>query len=292
MIFSSDLLSSSSAWQDTEDQLITTIPESSRWYSRFTEENKLLLALVYGLRCVSMYILLLFKKSHCGRHVLLLSRSTKPPFRLRRGIFFFLVRKTFLMFHFLLISDFAYYCMSQLKIYGTMPCKSFSEVQLSKTHCKSSWSVKNLQLSSLLNWSNRSQNGRKCTCKWKRSHESSCWCLGHGQILKVLLHGSIFYRPTDLLFKYLPEGCIFVFCFRLCHCLHQASPLTDLISCTRPSNEKLLSSRWWKRPRCICFYQIKSGLESKHVTELRDAAQVLCVLCTFAQRHWYKRAGL
>lgn len=131
MIFSSDLPSSSSAWRDTEDQMITTIPESSLWYSRFTEENKPLLALVYSLRRVSMCILLLFKKSHCGRHVLLLSRSTKPPFRLPAGIFF-LVRKTFLMFHFVLISDFAYYCTSQLKIYGTMPCKSFSEGQLSK----------------------------------------------------------------------------------------------------------------------------------------------------------------
>lgn len=36
------------------------------------------------------------------------------------------------MFSFVLIYDFAYYCMSQLKIYGVMPCKSFSEGQLSK----------------------------------------------------------------------------------------------------------------------------------------------------------------
>lgn len=39
------------------------------------------------------------------------------------------------------------------------------------------------------------------------------------------------------------EGRLVVFCFPLCHCLHQTSPLTDLILYTRPSNEKLFSPR-------------------------------------------------
>lgn len=148
------------------------IPESSLWIQSFAEENKLLLAAVYSLKSVSMCILLWFKKSHCGRRVLLLARNIKPPFRIPAVNFFF-VRKTFLMFLVLLLLIIV--CPNWKYMES---CRVNQWRSVIQGHCKSSWSVKNLQLLSLLNWTNRSQNGRKHSCKWKCSH----WCLGHGQI--------------------------------------------------------------------------------------------------------------
>lgn len=128
------------------------------WSPRFqnhpcdTEEIKLLLAVVYSPRCVSMWILLWFKKTHCSRHMLLLARSTKPPFRLPAVVFSFLATD-FSYVQLCSTSDFADSCMSQLKIYGLMLWKSFVSYPRA-----------------LLNWTNRTQNGRKCSCKRKCSH--------------------------------------------------------------------------------------------------------------------------
>lgn len=78
---------------------------------QFTGDNKLLLAVLYSLRRDSICLLLCFRKSHC-RHVPLLSWSTKPPFRLPAADFFLKVITTFIMFRFILISDFAYFYKS------------------------------------------------------------------------------------------------------------------------------------------------------------------------------------
>lgn len=145
-----------------------------------------------------------------------------------------------------LISDFAYYCMSQLKIDGIMACKPFSGGQLSKAvvNLADQWRTFNFhhfwteQIEPRMGEKavvNENALLRHCvdTCMvWTEPKCAPSW-------FNLLQTDSFAFQICAWRWKDISSCSAFLFVAVYTRCL-----LTDLILYTRPSNEKLFSLQW------------------------------------------------